>query len=209
MGEFWEIEDVNQDNVVKVGHKQVVNMIRHGGNHLIIKVVTVSRNLDPDDKSRKKAPPPPRRAPSTALSTRSKSMTSELEDLDKVEEVVPPQKPVWDSSNVDVRVAAVKPRPTSRFSLMSGGFVYLMEAPSGFSVELILRPSYSESLRVRSAQEQCVELHGMGFHGEQLHPSLTSPSAVQSVERSGVKLRPWTLEQWRRVLWSNQSRFSV
>ncbi|KAI4895864.1 hypothetical protein NFI96_030371, partial [Prochilodus magdalenae] len=47
-----------------------------------------------------------------------------------------------------------------------------------------------------SAQEQCVELHGMGFHGEQLHPSLTSPSAVQSVERSGVKLRPWTLEQW-------------
>ncbi|KAI4904686.1 hypothetical protein NFI96_018149 [Prochilodus magdalenae] len=61
----------------------------------------------------------------------------------------------------------------------------------------------------RSAQEQCVELQGMGFHGEQLHPSLTSPSAVQSVERSGVKLRPWTLEQWRRVLWSDQSRFSV
>ncbi|KAI4885707.1 hypothetical protein NFI96_004767 [Prochilodus magdalenae] len=48
----------------------------------------------------------------------------------------------------------------------------------------------------------------MGFRGEQLHPSLTSPSAVQSVERSGVKLRPWTLEQWRRVLWSDQSRFS-
>uniref|UniRef100_A0AAR2IIB5 SH3 and multiple ankyrin repeat domains 2b n=1 Tax=Pygocentrus nattereri TaxID=42514 RepID=A0AAR2IIB5_PYGNA len=106
--------EVNQDNVVKVGHKQVVNMIRHGGNRLIIKVVTVSRNLDPDDKSRKKAPPPPRRAPSTALSMRSKSMTSELEDMDKVEEVVPPQKPVWDNSNVDVRVAAVKPRPTSR-----------------------------------------------------------------------------------------------
>uniref|UniRef100_A0A8C2KFQ8 SH3 and multiple ankyrin repeat domains 2b n=1 Tax=Cyprinus carpio TaxID=7962 RepID=A0A8C2KFQ8_CYPCA len=75
--------EVNQDNVVKVGHKQVVNMIRHGGNHLIIKVVTVSRNLDPDDTARKKAPPPPRRAPSTALSMRSKSMTSELEDLGK------------------------------------------------------------------------------------------------------------------------------
>ncbi|XP_076878319.1 SH3 and multiple ankyrin repeat domains protein 2b isoform X3 [Brachyhypopomus gauderio] len=129
--------EVNKDNVVKVGHKQVVNMIRHGGNHLIIKVVTVSRNLDPDDTARKKAPPPPRRAPPTALSTRSKSMTSELEDivdkddqlsdiaalkkrivfqvtLNKVEEVVPPQKPMWESSNVDVRVAAVKPRPTSR-----------------------------------------------------------------------------------------------
>ncbi len=38
----------------KWGHKQVVNMIRHGGNHLIIKVVTVSRNLDPDDTARKK-----------------------------------------------------------------------------------------------------------------------------------------------------------
>ncbi|XP_030634464.1 SH3 and multiple ankyrin repeat domains protein 2b [Chanos chanos] len=116
--------EVNQDNVVKVGHKQVVNMIRHGGNHLIIKVVTVSRNLDPDDTARKKAPPPPRRAPSTALSMRSKSMTSELEDLvdkatlrkkkDKVEEVMPPQKPVWDNSTADARVATVKPRPTSR-----------------------------------------------------------------------------------------------
>ncbi|XP_073689344.1 SH3 and multiple ankyrin repeat domains protein 2-like [Garra rufa] len=116
--------EVNQDNVVKVGHKQVVNMIRHGGNHLIIKVVTVSRNLDPDDTARKKAPPPPRRAPSTALSMRSKSMTSELEDLgksttlrkkkDKVDEVVPPQKPIWDNSNADVRVATVKPRPTSK-----------------------------------------------------------------------------------------------
>ncbi|XP_059391660.1 SH3 and multiple ankyrin repeat domains protein 2b [Carassius carassius] len=136
--------EVNQDNVVKVGHKQVVNMIRHGGNHLIIKVVTVSRNLDPDDTARKKAPPPPRRAPSTALSMRSKSMTSELEDLgkhttlrkkkddqlsdneglkkrivfqvtlNKVDEVMPPQKPMWDNSNADVRVAAVKPRPNSK-----------------------------------------------------------------------------------------------
>lgn len=48
---------VNQENVVKVGHKQVVNTIRHGGNRLIIKVVTVSRNLDPDDTARKKGKP--------------------------------------------------------------------------------------------------------------------------------------------------------
>uniref|UniRef100_A0A8C7RX32 SH3 and multiple ankyrin repeat domains protein 2 n=1 Tax=Oncorhynchus mykiss TaxID=8022 RepID=A0A8C7RX32_ONCMY len=77
--------EVNQENVVKVGHKQVVNTIRHGGNRLIIKVVTVSRNLDPDDTARKKVPTPPRRAPSTALSMamRSKSMTSELEELGK------------------------------------------------------------------------------------------------------------------------------
>lgn len=45
---------VNQENVVKVGHRQVVNMIRQGGNRLLIKVVTVSRNLDPDDTARKK-----------------------------------------------------------------------------------------------------------------------------------------------------------
>uniref|UniRef100_A0A8C2WW23 SH3 and multiple ankyrin repeat domains 2a n=1 Tax=Cyclopterus lumpus TaxID=8103 RepID=A0A8C2WW23_CYCLU len=75
--------EVNQDNVVKVGHRQVVNMIRHGSNRLLIKVVTVSRNLDPDDTARKKAPPPPKRAPTTALSMRSKSMTSELEELGK------------------------------------------------------------------------------------------------------------------------------
>ncbi|XP_028840810.1 SH3 and multiple ankyrin repeat domains protein 2b isoform X3 [Denticeps clupeoides] len=109
--------EVNQDNVVKVGHKQVVNMIRHGGNHLVIKVVTVSRNLDPDDTARKKVPPPPRRAPSAALSMRSKSMTSELEDLvdkDKVDEVIPSQKATWDSATIDSRIATVKPRPTSR-----------------------------------------------------------------------------------------------
>ncbi|KAJ8349388.1 hypothetical protein SKAU_G00245180 [Synaphobranchus kaupii] len=48
------IDTVNQDNVVKVGHRQVVNMIRQGGNHLVIKVVTVSRNMDPEDTTRKK-----------------------------------------------------------------------------------------------------------------------------------------------------------
>uniref|UniRef100_A0AAZ3Q884 SH3 and multiple ankyrin repeat domains 2a n=1 Tax=Oncorhynchus tshawytscha TaxID=74940 RepID=A0AAZ3Q884_ONCTS len=75
--------EVNQENVVKVGHKQVVNTIRHGGNRLIIKVVTVSRNLDPDDTARKKVATPPRRTPPAALSMamRSKSMTSELEEL--------------------------------------------------------------------------------------------------------------------------------
>ena len=40
--------------MVKVGHKQVVNMIRHGGNRLIIKVVTVSRTLDPEKTNPKK-----------------------------------------------------------------------------------------------------------------------------------------------------------
>ncbi|XP_064192310.1 SH3 and multiple ankyrin repeat domains protein 2-like isoform X2 [Anguilla rostrata] len=117
--------EVNQDNVVKVGHRQVVNMIRQGGNQLVIKVVTVSRNLDPEDTARKKAPPPPKRAPTTALSMRSKSMTSELEELgehptlrkkkgDKVDEVTPSQRQPRDNVPVDVRVATIKPRPSSR-----------------------------------------------------------------------------------------------
>ncbi|XP_074522965.1 SH3 and multiple ankyrin repeat domains protein 2-like [Halichoeres trimaculatus] len=123
--------EVNQENVVKVGHRQVVNMIRQGGNRLLIKVVTVSRNLDPEDTARKKAPPPPKRAPTTALSMRSKSMTSELEELatlrkkkgdaqkkrivfqvtlNKVEEMTHAQK----ASPVDMKIATIKPRPSSR-----------------------------------------------------------------------------------------------
>uniref|UniRef100_A0A452RZJ2 SH3 and multiple ankyrin repeat domains 2 n=1 Tax=Ursus americanus TaxID=9643 RepID=A0A452RZJ2_URSAM len=108
--------EVNNENVVKVGHRQVVNMIRQGGNHLVLKVVTVTRNLDPDDTARKKAPPPPKRAPTTALTLRSKSMTSELEELDKPEEIVPASKPSRAADNVamESRVATIKQRPTSR-----------------------------------------------------------------------------------------------
>lgn len=35
-------------------------MIRQGGNHLVLKVVTVTRNLDPDDTARKKGVCPSR-----------------------------------------------------------------------------------------------------------------------------------------------------
>uniref|UniRef100_A0A8C8SDL3 SH3 and multiple ankyrin repeat domains 3 n=1 Tax=Pelusios castaneus TaxID=367368 RepID=A0A8C8SDL3_9SAUR len=38
--------EVNGVNVVKVGHKQVVSLIRQGGNHLVMKVVSVSRKPD-------------------------------------------------------------------------------------------------------------------------------------------------------------------
>ncbi|KAG1938637.1 SH3 and multiple ankyrin repeat domains protein [Pimephales promelas] len=97
-----------------MGHRQVVNMIKHGGNRLVIKVVRVSRNPEQDDKTRKKAPPPPKRAPTTALSMRSKSMTSELEELDiivfadKVEETVHLQKPANGKASA---VATIKPAP--------------------------------------------------------------------------------------------------
>ncbi|KAG8138574.1 hypothetical protein E2320_004451, partial [Naja naja] len=54
---------VNGVNVVKVGHKQVVSLIRQGGNHLVMKVVSVSRKPESEDVVRKKgecrAEPPP------------------------------------------------------------------------------------------------------------------------------------------------------
>ncbi|XP_048463108.1 SH3 and multiple ankyrin repeat domains protein 2-like isoform X1 [Rhincodon typus] len=111
-------------------------MIRQGGNHLVLKVVTVSRNLDPEDTARKKAPPPPKRAPTTALTLRSKSMTSELEDLDldpshleglkrrtafqttlnKLDEIVSNSKQsrAAENATADSRVATIKQRPSSR-----------------------------------------------------------------------------------------------
>ncbi|KAG8522562.1 SH3 and multiple ankyrin repeat domains protein 2 [Galemys pyrenaicus] len=111
-----EAPAVNNENVVKVGHRQVVHMIRQGGNHLVLKVVTVTRSLDPDDTARKKAPPPPKRAPTTALTLRSKSMTSELEELEKPDELAPITKPprAAESVTVEPRVATIRQRPTSR-----------------------------------------------------------------------------------------------
>uniref|UniRef100_A0A670ZV11 SH3 and multiple ankyrin repeat domains 3 n=1 Tax=Pseudonaja textilis TaxID=8673 RepID=A0A670ZV11_PSETE len=46
--------EVNGVNVVKVGHKQVVSLIRQGGNHLVMKVVSVSRKPESEDVVRKK-----------------------------------------------------------------------------------------------------------------------------------------------------------
>ncbi|XP_074182779.1 SH3 and multiple ankyrin repeat domains protein 3 isoform X4 [Rhinolophus sinicus] len=72
--------EVNGVNVVKVGHKQVVALIRQGGNRLVMKVVSVTRKPE-EDGARRRAPQPPKRAPSTTLTLRSKSMTAELEEL--------------------------------------------------------------------------------------------------------------------------------
>lgn len=53
------VSQVNGQNVVKVGHRQVVNMIRQGGNSLMVKVVMVTRNPDMEEGSRKKSENPP------------------------------------------------------------------------------------------------------------------------------------------------------
>uniref|UniRef100_A0A8C7XBC9 PDZ domain-containing protein n=1 Tax=Oryzias sinensis TaxID=183150 RepID=A0A8C7XBC9_9TELE len=83
MGDF--LIEVNGQNVVKVGHRQVVNMIRQGGNSLMVKVVMVTRNPDMEEGSRKKIPQQSKRLNTPAIALRSKSMTSELEEMVIVE----------------------------------------------------------------------------------------------------------------------------
>ncbi|XP_018611469.2 SH3 and multiple ankyrin repeat domains protein 3-like isoform X1 [Scleropages formosus] len=116
--------EVNGVNVVKVGHKQVVSLIRQGGNHLLMKVVSVTRKPESEEVVRKKAPPPPKRAPSTTLTLRSKSMTAELEELasarrrrgERLDEMLATQDGGLrtQATETDYRAATVKQRPTSR-----------------------------------------------------------------------------------------------
>ncbi|XP_061752172.1 SH3 and multiple ankyrin repeat domains protein 3 isoform X2 [Nerophis ophidion] len=116
--------EVNGVQVVKVGHKQVVSLIRQGGNQLLMKVVSVMRKPESEEVVRKKAPPPPKRAPSTTLTLRSKSMTAELEELasarrrrgERLDEMLASQESTLRSqpSETDYRAATVKQRPTSR-----------------------------------------------------------------------------------------------
>ncbi|XP_028811419.1 SH3 and multiple ankyrin repeat domains protein 3 isoform X3 [Denticeps clupeoides] len=117
--------EVNGVSVVKVGHRQVVSLIRQGGSRLIMKVVSVTRKPDTGDVVRKKAPPPPKRDPSTSLTLRSKSMTAELEELasmrrrrvEKLDEMLGNKEPVVvmrPRPPEDSRAATVKQRPTSR-----------------------------------------------------------------------------------------------
>ncbi|CAI9562959.1 unnamed protein product [Staurois parvus] len=56
----------------------------------------------------------------------------------------------------------------------------------------------------------CRELHGMGFHGRAAasKPSITKCNAKRLMPWCKAR-RHWTLEQWRRVLCIDQSRFSV
>uniref|UniRef100_A0A673A433 SH3 and multiple ankyrin repeat domains protein 3 n=1 Tax=Sphaeramia orbicularis TaxID=375764 RepID=A0A673A433_9TELE len=115
--------EVNGTDVVKVGHRQVVSLIRQGGSRLLMKVVSVSRKSE-SNLIRKKAPPPPKRAPSTSLTLRSKSMTADLEEIarrrrfDKLDEMLAgsPQEVVLRPrpSDADFRAATVKQRPISR-----------------------------------------------------------------------------------------------
>ncbi|CAI9586007.1 unnamed protein product, partial [Staurois parvus] len=56
----------------------------------------------------------------------------------------------------------------------------------------------------------CKKLHGMGFHGrEAASKSYITKSNVQHRMQWFEARRHWTLEQWRHVLWSDESLFSV
>ncbi|NWY07069.1 SHAN3 protein, partial [Nothoprocta ornata] len=63
--------EVNGVNVVKVGHKQVVSLIRQGGNHLVMKVVSVSRKPESEEVVRKKGSPIQPWEPCPALGAQS------------------------------------------------------------------------------------------------------------------------------------------
>ena len=54
------------------------------------------------------------------------------------------------------------------------------------------------------------ELHEMSFHGQAAahKPKITMPNAKRRVEWCNAH-RHWTLEQWKRVLWSDESRFTI
>ncbi|CAL8324399.1 unnamed protein product [Lota lota] len=114
--------EVNGAEVVKVGHRQVVSLIRQGGSGLMMKVVSVSRKAD--SNLRKKAPPPPKRAPSTSLTLRSKSMTADLEEIGtathiskKLDEMLAgtsQEVVIRPRQTEEVRSATVRQRPSSR-----------------------------------------------------------------------------------------------
>ncbi|MCJ8740161.1 hypothetical protein PDJAM_G00055700 [Pangasius djambal] len=54
------------------------------------------------------------------------------------------------------------------------------------------------------------ELHGMGFHDRAAasKPHITKCNAKRRMQWCKAH-RHWTLEQWRRILWSDESRFSI
>uniref|UniRef100_A0A8C4R426 SH3 and multiple ankyrin repeat domains protein 3 n=1 Tax=Eptatretus burgeri TaxID=7764 RepID=A0A8C4R426_EPTBU len=109
--------EVNGDNVVKCGHKHVVSLIRQGGNTLVLKVVSVSRRPEKEDTCRKRAPMAPRKSHSATVSFRSRSMTSDLEEVasGRRRRHGKPEQPLGpELINPDPRGPSIRLRPSSR-----------------------------------------------------------------------------------------------
>jgi hypothetical protein len=54
------------------------------------------------------------------------------------------------------------------------------------------------------------ELHEMGFHGRAAahKPKITKRNAKRWLDWCKARRR-WTLEQWKRILWRDESRFTI
>uniref|UniRef100_A0A8C5PBY5 Transposase Tc1-like domain-containing protein n=1 Tax=Leptobrachium leishanense TaxID=445787 RepID=A0A8C5PBY5_9ANUR len=65
-------------------------------------------------------------------------------------------------------------------------------------------------LQISSRTVRREELHGMGFHGRSaaFKPYIPKCNANRRMQWCKAR-RHWTLEQWRRVLWSDETRFSI
>ncbi|MFT7799331.1 SH3 and multiple ankyrin repeat domains protein 3-like [Arapaima gigas] len=107
--------EVNGVNVVKVGHKQVVSLIRQGGNHLLMKVVSVSRKPESEEVVRKKGEGPSKRLV-VGVSSSSQTVSPFSTPAERLDEMLAAQEPVLRPAvaEADYRAATVKQRPTSR-----------------------------------------------------------------------------------------------
>ncbi|NXK82748.1 SHAN3 protein, partial [Amazona guildingii] len=192
---------VNGVNVVKVGHKQVVSLIRQGGNHLVMKVVSVSRKPESEEVVRKKAPPPPKRAPSTTLTLRSKSMTAELEELGPGAAL---RSPLQEPSLLQAEPAQLsqpgsmaellQPSPMNHTPLKSHVALHCARSKSGMNSVFSQRsfPPQPPLLRARNSAQGCSHLTG---EDEKLAASLLDgkfprSTSMQDTVREGHGIPP-------------------
>ncbi|CAI9583161.1 unnamed protein product, partial [Staurois parvus] len=94
---------------------------------------------------------------------------------------------------------------------MTAGSVYAeahsgQKSPSAESIAKDLQTSRSFHISTTAHRE----LHGMGFHGRTAasKPYIANCNAKRQTQWCKLCLH-WTLEQCRRVFWSDKSRFSV
>ena len=78
---------------------------------------------------------------------------------------------------------------------------------SAESIAADLQTSCGLQIRSRTVRR---ELHGTGFHGRAAasKPYITKRNAKRRMQWCKAR-RHWTPEQWRRILWSDESRFTV
>nr|XP_005991039.1 PREDICTED: SH3 and multiple ankyrin repeat domains protein 1 [Latimeria chalumnae] len=177
MGDF--LIEVNGQNVVKVGHRQVVNMIRQGGNNLMVKVVMVTRNPEMEEACRKKVPQQSKRLTPPAIALRSKSMTSELEELDyEVASSTEKKRTVYQMAlhKLDEILAAAQQTITTNESSSTGGSSSA-GGPSGKQ-----RHGYFTS-------EPSFEQHGIPMMSSSSHTGYERPSYLSTAPSHAMMLR--------------------